>query len=66
MIREMTYREMRELSYGGFGVFHDEAILPAIAGQVPINLKNTNHPAAPGTMIVPEQHFVPSMPLPGL
>lgn len=39
MIREMTYREMRELSYGGFGVFHDEAILPAIAGQVPINLK---------------------------
>lgn len=66
MIREMTYREMRELSYGGFGVFHDEAILPAIAGQIPINLKNTNHPDAPGTMIVPEQHFVPKHAITGI
>ena len=66
MIQEMTYREMRELSYGGFGVFHDEAILPAIAGQIPINLKNTNHPSAPGTMIVPEQHFVPKHAITGI
>ncbi|KLI75356.1 MULTISPECIES: aspartate kinase [Lacticaseibacillus] len=66
MIQEMTYREMRELSYGGFGVFHDEAILPAIAGQIPINLKNTNHPDAPGTMIVPEQHFVPKHAITGI
>lgn len=66
MIQEMTYREMRELSYGGFGVFHDEAILPAIAGQIPINLKNTNHPDAPGTMIVPEEHFVPKHAITGI
>jgi aspartate kinase len=66
MIQEMTYREMRELSYGGFGVFHDEAILPAIAGQIPINLKNTNYPDAPGTMIVPEQHFVPKHAITGI
>ncbi|QVI34856.1 aspartate kinase [Lacticaseibacillus chiayiensis] len=66
MIREMTYREMRELSYGGFGVFHDEAILPAIAGQIPINLKNTNHPDLPGTMIVPEQHFIPKHAITGI
>jgi aspartate kinase len=66
MIQEMTYREMRELSYGGFGVFHDEAILPAIAGQIPINLKNTSYPDAPGTMIVPEQHFVPKHAITGI
>lgn len=56
-IATMTYRELRELSYGGFGVFHDEAIIPAIEGQIPINLKNTNAPQLPGTMIVPEAGF---------
>lgn len=54
-IREMTYREMRELSYAGFSVFHDEAIIPAIEAQVPIVVKNTNRPNLPGTLIEPEQ-----------
>ncbi len=49
----MTYREMRELSYAGFGVFHDEAIVPAVRANIPICIKNTNNPAAPGTMVVP-------------
>jgi aspartate kinase len=48
----MTYREMRELSYAGFGVFHDEAVVPAIKAGVPINVRNTNRPEEPGTMIV--------------
>jgi aspartate kinase len=48
----MTYREMRELSYSGFGVFQDEAIIPAVKAQIPINIRNTNRPEAPGTMIV--------------
>lgn len=52
-IERMTYREMRELAYAGFGVFHDEAIIPAVHAKIPICIKNTNHPAAPGTMIVP-------------
>lgn len=65
-IEKMTYREMRELSYGGFGVFHDEAILPAIAGQIPINLKNTNEPDHPGTMIVPETGFTPQHAVTGI
>ena len=56
----MTYREMRELSYAGFSVFHDEAILPAIEAQIPINVRNTNHPDLPGTMIVPERTFKPT------
>ncbi|MCI1859848.1 MAG: aspartate kinase [Sporolactobacillus sp.] len=51
-IRELTYREMRELSYGGFSVFHDEALIPAFRAGVPVNIKNTNNPQAPGTRIV--------------
>ena len=53
----MTYREMRELSYAGFGVFHDEAIIPAVRANIPICIKNTNRPSAPGTMIVPQRKF---------
>ena len=49
----MTYREMRELAYAGFGVFHDEAIIPAVHAKIPICIKNTNRPEAPGTMIAP-------------
>lgn len=52
-IQTMSFREMRELSYAGFSVFHDEAILPVIETNVKINVKNTNDPTAPGTMIVP-------------
>ena len=51
----MTYREMRELSYAGFGVFHDEAIIPAVRANIPICIKNTNNPSAPGTMVVPKR-----------
>ncbi|WP_033828826.1 aspartate kinase [Bacillus andreraoultii] len=51
-IREITYKEMRELSYGGFGVFHDEALIPAFRAGVSVNIKNTNNPSHPGTKIV--------------
>jgi aspartate kinase len=51
----MTYREMRELSYAGFGVFHDEAIIPAVQANIPICIKNTNNPSALGTMVVPKR-----------
>lgn len=53
----LTYREMRELSYAGFGVFHDEAVSPVVHARIPINVRNTNHPEAPGTMIVPERNY---------
>lgn len=56
-IEMMTYREMRELAYAGFGVFHDEAIVPAVHAQIPICIKNTNRPEAPGTLIVPERKY---------
>ncbi|MBN1557454.1 MAG: aspartate kinase [Lentisphaerae bacterium] len=53
-ISELTYREMRELSYAGFDVLHDEAIVPAVQAGVPICIKNTHRPEGPGTTIVPE------------
>lgn len=53
-IKEITYREMRELSYSGFGVFHEEALIPAYQANIPVCIKNTNNPSAPGTMIVRE------------
>ncbi len=59
-VREITYREMRELAYAGFGVLHDEAIIPAVRANIPICIKNTNAPDAPGTMIVPEHQVIDS------
>ncbi len=50
---EVTYREIRELSYMGASVFHDEAIVPVREVGIPICIKNTNEPAHPGTRIVP-------------
>ena len=51
---EVTYREIRELSYMGASVFHDEAILPVREAKIPICIKNTNDPSHPGTRIVSE------------
>ena len=51
-IAELTYREMRELAYAGFTVLHDEALLPAYRGKIPLVIKNTNNPEHPGTRIV--------------
>ncbi|MDI2587084.1 aspartate kinase [Psychrobacillus sp. NEAU-3TGS] len=54
-IEEITYREMRELSYAGFSVFHDEALMPVYKTGIPVCIKNTNNPSAPGTKIVAER-----------
>lgn len=51
-IKEITYKEIRELAYMGFKVFHAEAMIPAMRSKIPINIKNTNNPTHPGTMIV--------------
>lgn len=50
-IEHLTYSEMRELSYAGFSVFHDEALQPAFIADIPVAVKNTNEPQAPGTLI---------------
>jgi len=56
-IETLTYREMRELAYAGFGVFHDEAIVPAVSAGIPICIRNTNRPEAPGTRILPSRPY---------
>lgn len=54
-ITSLTYKEMRELSYAGFSVFHDEALIPAFKASIPVCIKNTNNPNGLGTIIVSEK-----------
>lgn len=51
-IHTITYRELRELSYMGAGVLHEDAIFPVSLCGIPINIRNTNQPEDEGTMIV--------------
>lgn len=48
----MTYRELRTLSYMGASVLHSDAVLAASEMEIPINIRNTNRPGDPGTMIM--------------
>ncbi|MBQ3253820.1 MAG: aspartate kinase [Acholeplasmatales bacterium] len=50
-IKEITYAELRELSYMGFSVLHEETVFPVQQLSIPINLRNTNDPENPGTFI---------------
>ena len=52
LIDEFTYREMRELSYGGFNVLHAEALQPVYEANIPVHILNTNNTASKGTKIV--------------
>lgn len=51
-IKVITYRELRELSYMGASVLHEDAIFPVRKAGIPINIRNTNDPEAEGTLIV--------------
>ena len=51
-IRYLTYAELRELSYMGATVLHEESIFPVHKAGIPTNIKNTTAPAHPGTMIL--------------
>lgn len=51
-IKVITYRELRELSYMGASVLHEDAVFPVRKAGIPINIRNTNDPSADGTMIV--------------
>lgn len=51
-IETITYRELRELSYMGASVLHEDAIFPVRKAGIPISIKNTNAPNQPGTLIV--------------
>ncbi|NLK72860.1 MAG: aspartate kinase [Clostridiales bacterium] len=51
-IKVITYKELRELSYMGASVLHEDAVFPVRQANIPINIKNTNEPDNPGTVIV--------------
>jgi len=51
-IKAITYKELRELSYMGASVLHEDAIFPVREDDIPINIRNTNEPDHPGTIII--------------
>ncbi|MBQ9103945.1 MAG: aspartate kinase [Clostridia bacterium] len=57
-IKQLTYKELRELSYMGASVLHSEAIFPVMKSRIPINIKNTFKPEDAGTMIVPSEYHL--------
>jgi aspartate kinase len=56
IIETVTYSELRELSYMGATVLHEEAVFPVREAGIPINIRNTNRPEDPGTRIVLRNH----------
>ena len=50
-ISQISYKELRELAYMGASVLHEEAIYPVPVANIPINIRNTNQPEDPGTII---------------
>lgn len=52
VIETITYKELRELSYMGASVLHEDAIFPVRKEGIPINIRNTNKPEDKGTLIV--------------
>ena len=66
VIHTITYKELRELSYMGAGVLHEDAIFPVRKEGIPINIKNTNAPDDPGTMIVESTCHQPEYTITGI
>ncbi len=54
-IARVTYDELRELSYMGASVLHEDTVFPVRQKDIPVNIRNTNDPANPGTII--REHF---------
>ncbi len=65
-IAAITYRELRELSYMGASVLHDEAVFPVRHAGIPTNIRNTNDPKHPGTMIYATAPIDASKPVTGI
>ncbi len=65
-ITTITYKELRELSYMGATVLHEDAIFPVRKAGIPINIKNTNAPLDQGTMIVESTSQKPPFTITGI
>lgn len=66
VIDTITYRELRELSYMGATVLHEDAIFPVRKAGIPINIRNTNSPEDNGTMIVSSTCHKPRFTITGI
>ena len=66
VINTITYKELRELSYMGATVLHEDAIFPVRYAKIPINIKNTNIPTYRGTFIVPDTDEIPEYVITGV
>lgn len=66
VIRTITYKELRELSYMGATVLHEDAIFPVRKEGIPINIRNTDAPEEPGTMIVKNTCLKPEYTITGI
>ncbi len=56
-IKTVTYSELRELSYMGATVLHEDSIFPVRRAHIPINVRNTNAPEDEGTMVIPDGYL---------
>ena len=56
-IKTVTYSELRELSYMGATVLHEDSIFPVRRAHIPINVRNTNAPDDEGTMVIPDSYL---------
>ena len=65
-ITTITYKELRELSYMGATVLHEDAIFPVRKAGIPINIKNTNKPEDVGTLIVESTSQKPKYTITGI
>ncbi|MEG0919050.1 MAG: aspartate kinase [Anaerovoracaceae bacterium] len=65
-IKEVSYKELRELSYMGASVLHEDAIYPARVSNIPINIRNTNKPEDLGTLITAESDKNPDRVITGI
>ena len=65
-IHVITYRELRELSYMGASVLHEDAVFPVRKAGIPINIRNTNAPEDKGTLIVEDTCRKPRFTITGI
>ena len=66
VIQTITYKELRELSYMGASVLHENSVFPVRKEGIPINIKNTNSPEDPGTLIVESTCHKPAQVITGI
>ncbi len=66
LMEEVTYKEIRELSYISFNVLHQEAMLPVMNAHIPVNIKNLLKPNSKGTLIVQSREIKENRPVIGI